>query len=45
METKLTRKTFLEFFLLGGFISLFKKKVSAAPKEKEALFWRKKSER
>ncbi len=40
----MTRKQFLTFFLLGGFVSLFTRRVKAAPKIKKALFWRKKDE-
>ncbi len=44
METTLTRRSFLGFFLIGGFISLFRRKAKAGPKEKKALFWRRKDE-
>ncbi len=40
----MTRKQFMTFFLLGGFISLFARKVKTAPKMKKALFWRIKDE-
>jgi hypothetical protein len=41
----MTRRDFLRLFLLGGFFSLFGKKVKAEKepekKLKEAMFWRK----
>ncbi len=40
----MTRKQFITFFLLGGLLSLFTKKVKTAPTEKKALFWRKKND-
>jgi len=36
----LTRRDFLGFFLLGGIVSLFAKKVGAEQKPKEAMFWK-----
>ncbi len=36
----LTRREFLGFFLLGGMVSLFAKKVGAEQKPKEAMFWK-----
>lgn len=36
----LTRREFFSFFLIGGIIHLFKKKVEAEKKPKEAMFWR-----
>jgi len=47
----MTRRDFLGFFLLGGFLSFFAKKLSdkkisltKEQKEKEAMFWRKADE-
>ncbi len=40
----MTRKQFMTFFLLGGFISFFANKIKTAPRIKKALFWRKKDE-
>lgn len=36
----LTRKDFLSFFIVGGIVSLFSKKVGAEQKPKEAMFWK-----
>jgi hypothetical protein len=36
----LTRREFFRFFLIGGLIHIFKKKVKAEEKPKEAMFWR-----
>lgn len=36
----LTRRDFFRFILIGGIISLFRKKVRAEQKPKEAMFWR-----
>ncbi len=37
----LTRRDFFRFFLIGGILSLLRKKVKAEQKPKEAMFWRK----
>jgi len=37
----LTRREFIKFFVIGGILSLFSKKVKAEEKPKEAMFWRK----
>jgi hypothetical protein len=36
----MTRREFFRFFLLGGILSLFSKKVKAERPPKEAMFWR-----
>jgi hypothetical protein len=36
----LTRREFFRFFLIGGIIHMFKKKVKAEEKPKVAMFWR-----
>jgi len=41
MEKTITRRAFVEFFLLGGFIGLFLKKVRIGNRDKKAMFWRK----
>ncbi len=45
----MTRRDFLGFFLLGGFLSLFRKKITgkkinSGKKQKEAMFWRRTDE-
>jgi hypothetical protein len=40
MNSKLTRRSFLSFFLINGIISFFSKKAIAGP-AKKALYWRK----
>lgn len=42
MDNKITRRSFLGFFLVSGFVSLFFKKFRTPKKEKQALYWRKK---
>ncbi|MBI4689192.1 MAG: hypothetical protein HY754_02825 [Nitrospirae bacterium] len=41
-EVQVTRRVFLGFFLAGGFLSLFSKKIDAVVKHepKRAMFWR-----
>ena len=43
---KITRREFLGFFLFGGLLSLFSKKIKPVVQEKskKAMFWRKKDE-
>jgi hypothetical protein len=36
----LTRRDFFRFFLIGGILSLLRKKVKAEQKPKEAMFWK-----
>jgi hypothetical protein len=36
----LTRRDFFRFFLIGGFLSLLRKKVKAEQKPREAMFWK-----
>jgi hypothetical protein len=36
----LTRRDFFRFFLIGGILSLLRKKVKAEQRPKEAMFWR-----
>jgi len=38
--TMLTRRDFFRFFLIGGILSLLRKKVKAEQKPKEAMFWK-----
>jgi len=42
----MTRREFLGFFIFGGFLSFFSKKVKriVQEKSKKAMFWRKKDE-
>jgi len=44
MENKLTRRSFLGFFLISGLISTITKKLKTNPQEKKAMFWRPKNE-
>ena len=39
----MTRREFLGFFILGGFLTIFRKKIYdyKSGKEKQAQFWRK----
>jgi hypothetical protein len=37
----MTRRRFMGFFLIGGFISLLTKKLSVIKKPQKALFWKK----
>lgn len=41
---KITRREFLGFFILGGFLSIFFKKIKSEKKLKKAMFWRKADE-
>lgn len=45
-EEQITRREFLGFFLLGGLLSLFSKKIRPVLREesKKAMFWRKADE-
>jgi hypothetical protein len=36
----LTRRNFFRLFIIGGILSLLRKKVKAEQKPKEAMFWR-----
>jgi hypothetical protein len=36
----LTRRDFFRFFLIGGLLSLLRKKVKAEQKPREAMFWK-----
>lgn len=36
----ITRRAFFRFFLIGGILSLFSKKVKAEQPLKKAMFWR-----
>jgi hypothetical protein len=36
----LTRREFFRFFVIGGILSLFGKKVKAEEKPKVAMFWK-----
>ena len=36
----LTRRDFFKFFLIGGILSLFRRKLRAEQKPKEAMFWK-----
>lgn len=36
----LTRREFFKFFLIGGIIHLFSKKIKAENRPKKAMFWR-----
>lgn len=36
----MTRRLFLGFFLIGGFLSLIKKRLTRREDLKEALFWK-----
>jgi hypothetical protein len=40
----MNRRSFISFVLLGGFVSLFFKKIRTVSKERTAMFWRKKDE-
>jgi len=44
MSIKLTRRSFLGFFLIGGLVGMFRKKAAPAAPPKKAMFWRKKHE-
>ncbi len=35
-----TRRDFFRFFLIGGILTFFRKKVKASQKPKEAMFWK-----
>lgn len=47
-SSRITRRGFIAFFLIGGLVSLFHKKIKDAVKiedcPKEAMFWRKTDE-
>jgi len=40
METKLTRRSFLGFFLIGGLFSMLAKRFGPKSGDRVALFWR-----
>lgn len=44
MENTMTRRSFISFVLLGGFVGFFFKKFKTGKADKKAMFWRKRNE-
>ena len=44
MEIKITRRSFIGFIMISGFISTVVKKLRPTPQDKKAMFWRKKDD-